>query len=85
MDKIDIIFENIRDDTVIYDENDKGKTWKEIREELKEKIRKLTTELHKAGIKKIEIGSINWFYQRGKTKGRFLPLDTMFVARLLKR
>ena len=85
MDKIDIIFESMPDDTVFYNENNKAITWRELRGELAEKILKLTPKLHKAGIRRVEVGSINWFYERRKTSGRFLNLDSMFIARLLKR
>jgi len=39
----------------------------------------------KAGYKRAQIGSIGDFYAEGIRKGKFLTLDTMFVARFLKR
>ena len=82
-DKIDIIFESMPEDTVFT--GNKSLTWTELRGELIERILKLTPILHEQGIRKIEVGSIGWFYRRNRTQGRFLELNSMFTARLLKR
>ena len=82
--KIDIIFESMPEDTTFNGDNTQI-TWTELRGRLIEKILKLTPVLHEQGIRKIEVGSIGWFYRRNRTRGRFLTLNSMFTARLLKR
>ena len=82
--KIDIVFESMPESTVFHGD-DGVETWKQVRGKLAAKIMKLTPELYEMGIRKVEVGSINWFYERKKTRGRFLNLNTMFLARLLKR
>jgi len=84
MGKIDIVFESMPENTVFYGD-DGVETWKQVRGKLAAKVMKLTPELYEAGIRKVEVGSINWFYERKKTRGRFLNLNSMFLARLLKR
>lgn len=37
------------------------------------------------GYKRVQIGSIGEFYTGGVKKGRFARIDSMFVARFLKR
>ena len=83
-DKIDIIFESMPESTTFNGDNTQM-TWTELRGQLIERLLKLTPILHEQGIKKVEVGSIMWFYRRNKTRGRFLTLNTMFTARLLKR
>jgi len=39
----------------------------------------------KKGYKRVQIGSIGEFYTGGVKNGRFARIDSMFVARLLKR
>lgn len=39
----------------------------------------------KSGYKRVQIGSIGDFHAQGILKGKFLSLNTMFVARFLKR
>lgn len=39
----------------------------------------------KGGYKRAQIGSIGDFHAEGIRKGKFLSLDSMFVARFLKR
>jgi len=82
--KIDIVFESMPENTVFHGD-DGVETWKQVRGKLAAKVMKLTPELYEAGIRKVEVGSINWFYERKKTRGRFLNLNSMFLARLLKR
>ena len=84
MGKIDIVFESMPENTVFHGD-DGAETWKQVRGKLAAKIMKLTPELYEMGIRRVEVGSINWFYERKKTRGRFLNLNTMFLARLLKR
>ena len=83
-DKIDIIFESMPEDTTFNGDSTQI-TWTELRGQLIERLLKLTPIFHEQGIRKIEVGSIMWFYRRNKTRGRFLELNTMFTARLLKR
>ena len=89
---VKIIFEDIPDNEIYHYFDEKSKTektirWKELKKQFKqlfesEKMQKI---LEKKGIKKVEIGTIAWFHFRRKTRGRFIPLTTMFMARLLKR
>jgi len=79
-----IIFEPIDPDTE-FSTGDSTITWKELQAELSNRIKRWTDTLIKLGIRRVEVGSIQWFWQRGKTKGRFVDLNTMFMARLLKR
>jgi hypothetical protein len=60
-------------------------TGEQLREYLIEIVRKLSPKLAAKGVKAVELGSIQWFYLRGKTAGRFLPVNTMFIMRLLFR
>ena len=83
--KIDIIFESMEEGTVFNEFNGTKKTWKELRGDLAERLIKLTPILYEQGIRKIEVGSIGWFSYRKKTRGRFIDLNSMFMARLLKR
>ena len=83
---IKIVFEKMPDDTVFH--STKGSiTWKELKQKYKKAFSnpRIQEKLKKQGIRKIEIGSIAWFYHRKKTRGRFINLSTMFMARLLKR
>lgn len=75
--------EKITEDTV-YNSNENSKTWKEIRYTYIEALRPSINKFREKGFKSIEIGSLWWFSHRHKTKGRFLTLSTMFLARLLK-
>lgn len=83
---IRFVFEDIDNDTT-YQGMRESITWKQLKLRLlipfttKQALSKLT----KAGIKRIEIGSIAWFHYRNKRKGQFVTLNTMFLARLLKR
>lgn len=79
-------FEDIVEDEVFYD-SEIPITWKELREKMKRKLleQKILTKLKKLGIQRIEVGSIAWFSGRRKTKGLFIALNTMFLARLLKK
>ncbi len=83
--KIDIVFQNIPENTVFNSGDADEITWEDLKKEMEAKINKIGSKLYEAGIRKVEIGSIAWFYERKKTKGRFLSLNSMFVARLLKR
>lgn len=79
--KIDIIFEDFPDNTVF----NGNITWEQLRSKLAERILSWTPWLVEQGIRKVEVGSIGWFYMRKRTRGRFVNLNTMFFARLLKR
>jgi hypothetical protein len=84
-----VILERIPEDACFhsYDAETKMETiitGKQVREELLNIARKLAPKLAARGIRCIEIGSIAWFTLRGKTYGRFIPLNTMFLMRLLK-
>lgn len=83
---VEFIFEDIDDNTVYHSSKSKI-TWKELKPKLQSvfQTERAKASLERMGIKKIEIGSIAWFHFRGKTRGRFCPLNTMFYARLLKR
>jgi len=83
--KIDIVFQSIPENTVFNSGGADEITWKDLRKEMEEEINKMRPKLGEAGIRKVEVGSISWFYERKKTKGRFLNLNSMFLARLLKR
>ena len=85
MDELKIVFESRDEDTVFNEGRDTEMTWKELRLDLAERIINITPALYEKGIRKVEVGSIGWFYLRKKTRGRVLTLNTMFVARLLKR
>ncbi|MBE0516821.1 MAG: hypothetical protein IBX41_05450 [Methanophagales archaeon] len=84
MDKIDVVFEDISDDFVFNGPEGKTITWKELKGILAEQIIKTTPVLVEKGIKRVEVGTIQWFSDRRKTRGHFIPLNTMFLARLLK-
>jgi len=78
-------FEDIANDTT-FQGNESTTTWFWLKEAMKSQFTKeILSKLKKLGIKRIEIGSIAWFSFRRKTKGRFISLNTMFMARLLKR
>ena len=83
--KIDIVFQSIPENTVFNSGGADEITWKDLRKEMEEEINKMGPKLYEAGIRKVEVGSINWFFERKKTRGRFLNLNSMFLARLLKR
>lgn len=83
---IQFVFEDMDDNTTFYSTNDSMITWKALKEQHKKRFTEdILSKLAKIGIKRIEIGSHAWYSFRKKTKGRFITLDTMFVARLLKR
>lgn len=46
---------------------------------------KLAELANKKGFKRVQVGSIGDFHYSGIRTGPFLPLDTMFLARFLKR
>ena len=85
MDELKIVFESMDEDTAFNEGRDTEMTWKELRLDLAERIINITPALYEKGIRKVEVGSIGWFYLRKKTRGQVLTLNTMFVARLLKR
>ena len=62
--------------------NAKSKTLKEILQPYGEICAKAA---RKGGFKRVQIGSHGDYYFNGITKGRLVSLDTMFVARFLKR
>jgi len=85
LDKIDLVFEDLSDDLVFHSSEGKIITWKELRALIAENLIKALPVFVKAGIKRVEVGTIQWFYDRKKTRGYFISLNTMFMARLLKR
>jgi hypothetical protein len=64
----------------------KQETWtgEQVREYLIERVKELAPKITKAGFRAVEVGSIAWFYFRNK-RGRFVPINTMFLMRLLYR
>ena len=83
--ELKIIFEDFPENTVFNSGGADEITWKDLRKEMEEEINKIRPKLGEAGIRKVEVGSIGWFYIRNRTRGRFVPLNSMFFARLLKR
>jgi len=79
--ELKIIFEDFPENTVF----NCNITWEQLRAKMEERIRNFTPQLTARGIRKVEVGSIGWFYIRNRTRGRFVPLNSMFFARLLKR
>jgi len=84
--EIDIIFQSLPEDKE-FTSGDTVLTWKEVRSDLTEQLLYLIKKLNltEQGIKKIEVGTLNWFYERKKTRGQLILLNTMFAARLLRR
>ena len=84
--EIDIVFQSLPEDKK-FTAGNTVLTWKEVRSDLTEQLLYLIKKqnLTEQGIKKIEVGTLNWFHERKKTRGRFILLNTMFAARLLKR
>lgn len=60
-------------------------TWGELKRQIIEMFERHAERLLSKGYKRVEVGSVQWFWSRGVRKGRFVPLNTMFLARLLKR
>lgn len=82
--KLLIIFQVMPDDTQFTGDN-QTTTWAELKNHYSARIQAIEEKLISKGIRKVEIGSHGWFYGRGLTRGRFLTLSTMFLARLLKK
>ena len=83
--EVKIVFQDIDENRVFYDADSENYiTWKELRKELAEKVMAMLPAIVRHGYKRVEIGTLYWFYRRNKTQ-RLIPLNTMFAARLLKR
>jgi len=81
--RLEFVFEDLPED---FSFNNGEITWGELKIRLRERFSDaVLAKLEAQGIKRIEIGSIQWFHQRGKTRGRWVDLTTMHLARLLKR
>jgi hypothetical protein len=83
-----VLLERIPKDITFHSYDSEAKTetivtGEQVRERLIEIARKLAPKLAAKGVKAIEIGSIEWFYLRNRTTGRFIPINTMFMMRLL--
>jgi len=83
MTEVKIVFQDIDENQVFHSSNGTI-TWKELRKELAEKVVAMLPAIVERGYKRVEIGTLFWFYRRNKTQ-RLMPLNTMFAARLLKR
>ena len=83
MREVKIVFQDI-DENQVFHSSAGTITWKELRKELAEKVIAMLPVLVERGFKRIEVGTLQWFYRRNKTK-RLIPLNSMFAARLLKR
>jgi len=79
---VKVIFEDLSDSETFGNPNDGYITWGELKRHFLEKLMPIIRE---NTYRRIEVGSIGWFYLRNKTKGRFLPLGTMHMARFLKK
>lgn len=79
-----ITFEN-NPDELIFQTDEGQKTWAQVKEEMKRTIERITPVIEKAGYKKAEVGSYQYFWGNGKRAGKFIELSTMFLARLTKR
>jgi len=73
-------------DGVTFHSDGEVKSGEDVERELIERVLRFKDELLGRGYKRVQIASIQYFYMHGlTTTGRFLPLNTMFLARLLKR
>jgi hypothetical protein len=85
---VTVIFEAIRPDAVFHyreDGQEKSVTWEQLKAEFISTVYRIAPKLMYKGYKAVEIGSIAWFWLRDRKQGRFIPLNTMFLMRLLKR
>lgn len=86
---VKIEFEPMPDDTIFTYVTEDGQEirlkWRDVKLQLLEKLRAYAPLLAKEKIRRVEIGSVAYFYNENKRRGRFISLNTMFVARLLKR
>jgi len=70
---------------VYYNGDGKRVSGEELEKELVEQVLNLKELLREKGYKRVQIATIQYFYMHRLTRGRFIPLNTMFLARLLKR
>jgi len=83
MKEVKIVFQDIDENQVFHSSNGTI-TWKELRKELAEKVLAMLPAIVERGFKRVEVGTLWWFYRRNKTQ-RLILLNSMFAARLLKR
>ena len=65
--------------------NDKPVSGEEIEQSYLDLVKRQAGKIKTAGFRRVQIGSVGWFYLKNIRGGRIVPLNTMFVMRLLKR